>query len=275
MGVRVPKVTAQSQIDRLRDWFRPLPGAITAFSGGVDSSLVLYLSRMFLGASAVGCISVSPSLKRRDYAAAMAFAEGFGIPLEVIETRETEDPDYVANPPNRCWYCKTHLYRGLRVLQARFPDFVVLNGTNRDDLDDYRPGLLAAQEFQVRSPLADCGLTKADVRALARHFGLPNHDKPASPCLSSRVPYGQPVTPYRLGQIESAEEILHRHGFADVRVRHHGGEARVEVPADSIARLRGSFGQIAAEILALGFERCTLDGEGLVSGKLNRDLGKP
>jgi uncharacterized protein len=265
-------VPVQPQTDRLRDWFRPLPGTITAFSAGVDSSLVLYLSKRFLGRKAVGCISVSPSLKRKDYAAAIAFCDGYDIPLEVIETGEIDDAEYAANTPNRCWHCKTHLYRDLRTVQARYPGFVVVNGTNKDDLGDYRPGLRAAQDFQVRSPLAECGLTKADVRSLARHFGLPNHDKPASPCLSSRVPYGQAVTREKLRQIEAAEEVLNRYGFADIRVRHYGEEARIEVPEDSIAPLRASFNKIAAEIEALGFERCTVDSEGLVSGKLNRVL---
>jgi uncharacterized protein len=262
-------------MERLRDWFSPRPGAITAFSGGVDSSLVLYLSKQFLGANALGCISVSPSLKRKDYAAAIAFADEYGIPLEVIETREIDDVDYAANPPNRCWHCKTHLYRDMRNLQVRYPGFILLNGANLDDLGDYRPGLRAAEDFQVRSPLAECGLTKADVRALARHCGLPNQDKPASPCLSSRVPYGQPVTLAKLRQIEAAEEVLNRFGFADVRVRHYGDEARIEVPAGAIARLRTDFGKIAAEIEGLGFDRCTVDGEGLVSGKLNRALRAP
>jgi uncharacterized protein len=272
-GVPMPELTIRSPIDRLRDWFRPLPGTITAFSGGIDSSLVLYLSKMLLGANALGCISVSPSLKRKDYAGAIAFCDLYGIALEVVETREIEDADYAANPPDRCWHCKSHLYRDLRAVQVRHPGFLVLNGTNRDDLGDYRPGLRAAEAFQVRSPLVECGLTKADVRSLARHCGLPNHDKPASPCLSSRVPYGQPVTLDKLRQIEAAEEVLNRYGFADVRVRHHGEEARIEVPADSIARLWARFGTIAAEIEGLGFERCTLDWEGLVSGKLNRALG--
>jgi uncharacterized protein len=268
----MPTSTARSQIERLRAWFGPLPGAITAFSGGVDSALVLYLSRVFLGAGALGCISVSPSLKRSDYAAAVAFAEGYGIPLEPIETREIDDDGYAANPPDRCWHCKTHLYRDLRAVQERLPGFVLLNGTNRDDLGDYRPGLRAARELGVRSPLAECGLGKADVRSLARHLGLPNHDKPASPCLSSRIPYGQPVTREKLRQIEAAEAVLAGYGFDDVRVRHYGDEARVEVAAESIPRLRAGFGRIAAEIGELGFARCTLDDEGLVSGKLNRAL---
>jgi uncharacterized protein len=241
-------------------------------SGGVDSTLVLYLSRRFLGADAIGCISVSPSLKRRDLDEAVAFCERYDIPLEQIETRELADPDYAANPPDRCRHCKTHLYRALTVLADRHPGHILLNGTNRDDLGDYRPGLRAAADFKVRSPLADCGLTKADVRALAVHLGLPNHDKPASPCLSSRVPYGQPVTVEKLGQIEAAEALLNRRGFAEVRVRHHGAEARIEVPATELPRLRADFATIAEALASLGFARCTLDDEGLVSGKLNRAL---
>lgn len=262
----------KAHLDRLSRWFSPFPGSITAFSGGVDSALVLYLSRLCLGANARGCISVSPSLKRRDRDQAIAFCARYDIPLELIETREIDDPDYAANPPDRCWHCKTHLYRDLVAIAGRYPGFVLLNGTNSDDLGDYRPGLRAAEAFEVRSPLAECGITKADVRALARQLGLPNHDKPASPCLSSRVPYGQPVSVEKLGQIEAAEGVLNRRGFADVRVRHYGAEARIEVPRSDTERLRADLAAIAGEIESLGFERCTLDEEGLVSGKLNRVL---
>jgi uncharacterized protein len=262
----------QAHLDRLSDWFDPLSGSITAFSGGVDSALVLYLSKQFLGEQALGCISVSPSLKRKDRDEAIAFCERYDIALRLIETREIDDAGYAANPPDRCWYCKTHLYRDLTAIADRHPGYALLNGTNSDDLGDYRPGLRAATAFEVRSPLAECGITKAEVRALARHFGLPNHDKPASPCLSSRVPYGEPVSIEKLGQIEAAEGVLNRRGFIDVRVRHFGAEARIEVPGTDIARLRADFATIATEIEALGFERCSLDEEGLVSGKLNRVL---
>jgi uncharacterized protein len=261
-----------AKIDSLREWFRPHRGAITAFSGGVDSGLVLFLSGQFLGDDAFGCISVSPSLKRRDYAEAVGFCREYGIRLTSVETGEVDDPRYAANPANRCWYCKSHLYRHLATLRDRHSGFVLLNGTNLDDLGDHRPGLRAAEEFGVRSPLAECRLTKRDVRDLANHFGLPNREKAASPCLSSRVPYGQAVTREKLKQVEAAEQVLDRFGFSEARVRHYGAEARIEVPVKQIPQLEELFPDIAPAIESHGFARCSIDAEGLVSGKLNRVL---
>ena len=264
----------ETQFHALATWFESLPGTITAFSGGIDSTLVLYLSRQFLGDKGIGCMSISPSLKRRDYAFATEFCRRYDIHLEVIETQEIHDENYLANPANRCYFCKSHLYEDLQAVQARFPNYVLLNGTNTDDFGDYRPGLQAAREHAIRSPLADCGLNKQDVRALARHLGLPNWDKPASPCLSSRVPYGNRITEEKLRQIEAAEAILSAHGFEEVRVRHYDTEARIEVAASLLPQLKGQFEAFAPAILDLGFETCTIDGEGLVSGKLNRAIGQ-
>lgn len=258
---------------QLEQWFSAVDGTITAFSGGIDSSLVLFLSRRFLPKhKAIGCISASPSLKQRDFQLAQAFCQQYDIQLEVIQTREMEDENYLSNPHNRCYFCKSHLYQDLSVMREKYPGFWVLNGTNINDLGDYRPGLEAAKERRVHAPLADCGIDKAGVRALAKAFDLPNWDKPASPCLSSRVPYGMAITREKLRQIESAEAILLDHGFRDVRVRHYGDEARIEVPAPRLAELEACFSQVAPAIQALGFERCVMDREGLISGKLNRAL---
>lgn len=264
----------QDKIKKLESWFQTHQGTITAFSGGIDSTLVLYLSHKCLGDKAIGCISISPSLKRRDYAFAIDFCQERNIQLEVIETQEIFDEQYNSNPANRCYFCKNHLYLDLQKLKDKYPRHTVLNGTNTDDFGDYRPGLQAASEFEVRSPLAECGLSKADVRSLARYFDLPNWDKPASPCLSSRIPYGNVITENKLKQVEAAEEILHHYGFSEVRVRHYGEEARIEVPADRLNALRAHFTSIANAIRELGFEQCTIDGEGLVSGKLNREIGQ-
>lgn len=262
----------QTHFKELEQWFAKHTGTITAFSGGVDSSLVLYLSHRFLGDRAIGCISISPSLKRKDYSEAIEFCEQFGISLEIIETKETEDTNYLANPSNRCYFCKSHLYSDLVKLKEQFPGYTLLNGTNKDDYRDYRPGIKAANEHEIRSPLADCGLKKADVRALAKHFGLPNWDKPASPCLSSRVPYGDFITPYKLKQIEDAESFLNTLGFLEVRVRHYGQEARIEVPFEEVDRLKSRLDRIKAAFKNFGFDSCRVDPEGLVSGKLNRAL---
>lgn len=262
----------EHKLELLQNWFSQYQGSITAFSGGIDSALVLFLSHRFLGANGIGCISISPSLKRKDYAEAISFCEQFGIKLEVIETQEITDENYLSNPANRCYFCKSHLYADLNSLKDKYPDYALLNGTNKDDFKDYRPGIQAAKEHAILSPLADCDMRKEDVRALGKYFGLPNWDKPASPCLSSRVPYGDFITPKKLQQIEGAESILNNHGFLEVRVRHYGKEARIEVLEAEIPQLQLKLALIEPAIQALGFEYCTVDQEGLVSGKLNRAL---
>lgn len=260
------------KLKQLEDWFAPHQGTITAFSGGIDSALVLFLSNRFLGEKGIGCISISPSLKRKDYAEAIDFCKQFNIQLEIIETQEIKDENYLANPSNRCYFCKSHLYTDLSTLKDKFPGYIALNGTNKDDYKDYRPGIQAANEHNIYTPLADCGLTKETVRALAKQFGLPNWNKPASPCLSSRVPYGNFITPRKLQQIEGAETILNTHGFLEVRVRHYGTEAKIEVPFAEIEQLRTKIDSIQKAFEELGFENCIIDEEGLVSGKLNRVL---
>ena len=272
-----PQTGESSRLDdllkQLELWFKPHEGTLTAFSGGVDSALVLYLSKRFLGNRGMGVVADSPSLKRSDLELAKSFCEQFGISLRVIQTDELENADYGANPPNRCYFCKSNLYQKISDLRkAEFPAFQLLNGTNQDDRGDYRPGLLAADEQTVLSPLAACNVGKAEVRSLAKHLGIPVWNKPASPCLSSRIPYGQSVTKRKLSQIELAEAMLNRLGFEDVRVRHYGELARVEVPAESLDRLREVSGQVEAELLSLGFSEAQIDSEGLVSGKLNRVL---
>lgn len=262
----------EQKIEALRAWFEGIPGTITAFSGGVDSSLVLYLSKKFLKENAYGCISKSKSLKSKDFQVASDFCRQFDIPLKVIETTELYDENYNSNPSNRCFFCKNHLYTDLSEIAEQFPGYLVLNGTNKDDYKDHRPGIKAAVKHRIKTPLADCGLTKSDVREMAQYFGLPNWDKPASPCLSSRVPYGNAISASKLQQIENAESILNDYGFDDVRVRHYDREARIEVPSSQINELKEAFSPIQNSIKALGFDYCTIDEEGMVSGKLNRTL---
>lgn len=262
----------KDHLTRLESWFSSHGKTITAFSGGIDSSLVLYLSHHFLGQNAIGCISLSPSLKKKDYKEAVGFCEKYNIHLETIKTPEMNDEQYFSNPSNRCYFCKNHLYMGLESLKEKYPVHIALNGSNLDDLGDYRPGLQSAREFGIRSPLVECEINKKAVREIARYVGLSHWEKPASPCLSSRVPYGSTITFEKLRQIEEAEYILNDHGFADVRVRHFGGEARIEVPENRLEKLEELFPALSAKIKSLGFVSCTIDQEGLVSGKLNRAL---
>ena len=260
-------------MEDLKAWYGQCPGALVAFSGGVDSSLVAFLARHFLGAERVkAVISASPSLKLSDLEAAKHFAMGMDLPLEVITTTEMDKPDYFENPANRCYFCKHTLYDELLGLAGEYPGWWVLNGTNTDDTGDYRPGLKAAEEFKVRSPLVDCGVDKAGVRALAEHFNLVCWDKPASPCLSSRVPYGERITVDKLRQIEAAEALVTEAGFRINRVRHHGETARVEVERDAIGGLAAVQDRLKASIQALGFREVEFDTEGFVSGKLNRAI---
>ncbi|MEM1223546.1 MAG: ATP-dependent sacrificial sulfur transferase LarE [Verrucomicrobiota bacterium] len=260
-------------LKKLEDWFGNCPGALVAFSGGVDSSLVAFLASHYLGRDrALSVISASPSLKLSDLQEAKDFARINELNLTVITTREMEDPNYFNNPTNRCYFCKHTLYDELASLRDEYPKWWVLNGTNADDHGDYRPGLKAAAEFKVRSPLADCGLSKDEVRSLAVYFGLNCWDKPASPCLASRVPYGEQITIKKLRQIEHAEAVVKAAGFEINRVRHYGEKARIEVPQDCVERLGQHRCSIEPEILALGFKVVEFDEEGFVSGKLNRAI---
>ena len=260
-----------SDLEKLRDWFRECPGALVAFSGGVDSSLLAFLSQHFLGrAQTLAVISASPSLKLSDLDEAKDFALINDLSIRVITTKEMENPSYFSNPSNRCYFCKHTLYDELADLRKDYTGWWVLNGTNRDDLGDYRPGLKAADEFEVRSPLSDCGIDKEGVRALAAHFKLQCWDKPASPCLSSRVPYGEEITVKKLRQIEDAEALVKDAGFPINRVRHYGDTARVEVAEDFQTKLAENREAIAAGIRKLGFAQVDFDEEGFVSGKLNR-----
>lgn len=258
---------------KIEAWFAECPGALVAFSGGVDSSLVAFLASEHLGQErSIAVISASPSLKLSELDDAKGFAATHGIRLEIVVTREMENPNYLNNPSNRCYFCKHTLYDELSKLKEQYPNWWILNGTNTDDFGDYRPGLQAANEFEVRAPLAECGLDKEAVRALAAEYSLACWDKPASPCLSSRVPYGQEITVKKLRQIEVGEATLVEFGFPVSRVRHYGDMARLEVPSDAVGRLLELRESLAAAFLEIGFQTIELDEEGFVSGKLNRVL---
>ncbi|HEX3600818.1 MAG TPA: ATP-dependent sacrificial sulfur transferase LarE [Lacipirellulaceae bacterium] len=240
-----------------------------AFSGGVDSAVVAKAAQLALGDSAVAVTGTSAALAAGELAAAKELAQLIGVRHVVLETDEFADPNYVANRPDRCYHCKSELYMQLGNVAERLNVNVVVNGANADDLGDYRPGMKAANEHAVRSPLAECGFTKQDVRALAAEWKLPVAEKPATPCLSSRVAYGLEVTPERLAMIDHAEQFLRSLGFAEMRVRYHANEmARIEVPIEQVAELcepeiRKS---IVEEFTGLGFKFITLDLAGFRSG---------
>ncbi len=263
----------QHKLDQLQEWYSKRKGSIVAFSGGIDSTLVLFLARKFQGKeNTIGVISNSESLKKKDFQLAQTFCEDFDIQLETIKTEELADLRYNKNPENRCFFCKEHLFHDLQQVKEKHPDFDVLSGTNNDDLGDYRPGLQAAANYQILSPMVDCQLNKDELRQIAKHFELPNWDKPASPCLSSRIPYNHHITKEKLQQVEAAENLLNELGFSDVRVRHYGSYAQVEVQKGELEKLMAIENDVVERIKALGFAEVQIDREGLVSGKLNRVL---
>ena len=263
----------QDKIRELEIWFSKRKGSIVAFSGGIDSTLVLFLSRKFQGRqNAIGVISNSESLKSRDFKFAKDFCKSFDIHLEIIKTLELSDERYNTNPENRCYFCKEHLYHDLQSIKDKYPEFDVLSGTNRDDLGDYRPGLQAAAKYKVLSPMVDCKVAKEELRQIAKYFELPNWDKPSSPCLSSRIPYNHSITLEKLRQVEDAESILNEYGFNDVRVRHYGTYGKIEVKKDELERLLLVENEVVDKIRNVGFAELKIDREGLVSGKLNRVL---
>ena len=261
---------------RMVEIFLELQSVAVAFSAGVDSTLVLKVALDALGSDKVLAVTGrSDSLAAAELVEAGRIVADLEVEHVVLETDEFDNPNYVANPNNRCYFCKTSLYGHMsRVLVERGIKTIV-NGTNVDDLGDYRPGLDAAREHGVRSPLAEAGLTKADVRALSRQLDLPTHDKPAAPCLSSRIPYGEKVTPQKLAMIEAAERFLHDEmGVRECRVRHHNGIARIEVSPECVPVMaeRDNAVRIDVHFRSLGFTFVTLDLRGFRSGSLNETV---
>ena len=257
----------------LADWLRTRAPIAIGFSGGVDSAFLAVSARLTLGADRVlAIIGRSASYPAAQWAAARDVARAFDVPVLELDTAELDDPRYAANPSNRCYYCKTELWSKL-VPVARARGFAtVADGTNADDVSDWRPGAQAAREHGVASPLAELGFTKQHIRDASRRLGLPTWQQPSSPCLSSRLPYGIEVTPARLKQIERAEEALRTLGVTgDLRVRYHEDLARVELGADELPRWLETrrLGLLRDAILATGFERVAVDLRGFRSGSLN------
>lgn len=258
--------------DRLLMVLGDMPSVAVAFSGGIDSTVVAKAAALALGERAVAVTADSPSVARRELTEACELARLIGIRHVVVPTREFDNPEYAKNDGSRCYYCKTELYSTVQWLLPELGVTLMASGANLDDRGDYRPGLAAAAEHAVRHPLQEAGFTKADVRALARFWELPTWDKPASPCLASRMAPGVVVTPERAERVERAEAVLHQLGVRECRVRYHEGDvARVEVPAEDVSRLAADpvRTELARALRALGFKFVSLDLDGFRSGSLN------
>lgn len=268
-----PQDTAiSSKLDRLRKHLLGLRRVAVAFSGGVDSTFVLKAAVDALGAENVLAMTgASASVSQAELDDAVRMAQHIGVAHEVINPGEFDNPNYLANPENRCYFCKTSLYSSMKLALRGRGDWAIVNGTNTDDLGDYRPGIKAAAEHGVTSPCVEAGLAKREIRELSRDWGLPVHDKPASPCLSSRVQYGEAITPEKLRMIERAEAFLRALGLRECRVRHHDRLARIEAPAEWIDRLAAADvrARVDAAFREIGYQYVALDLRGFRSGSLN------
>src|ERR1041385_3528868 len=267
-------MNAIAKEERLRGLFRELESVIVAYSGGVDSSYVAYVANAELGPRAVCITGQSASLPEFQRAEIDRVVEQFGFQHEVIRTDELENPNYRANNPDRCFFCKDELYTKLESVARGRGIQTIVDGSTVDDLGDYRPGRQAAAQHAVRSPLIEVGLSKSEVRELSRRAKLPTWDKPASPCLSSRIAYGTTVTIERLSKVDRGEEILREFGFREFRVRHHDQLVRLEISQAEMDRIlrKDIFKELAARFRELGFKYVTLDLEGFRSGSMNEVL---
>ena len=293
---------AAEKYQRLRSLLESYGSCLVAYSGGVDSVFLAYVARDVLGDKSLAAIADSPSLPRREFDEALALAKQFGFPVKVVRTHEFDNPSYLANPNNRCYFCKHELFTELAPLASAEGFSVLAYGENASDVGDYRPGAVAAAEFQVRAPLKEAGLTKSEIRQLSAGLGLPTADKPQMACLSSRIPYGEAVSPEKLRMIEAAENVLRDLGFYDLRVRHHelgAGPrtnasdnnlktpsatplspvlhlARIEVGPSEMPKFlaNGNSLKVADALKAVGYAHVTLDLQGYRRGSTNEVLNK-
>ncbi len=272
-----PHRTLDDKLELLERILRPLGRVLIGYSGGVDSAMLAVAANRVLGDGAVAVTADSESYASGELEAAAQLAAQFGIRHEVVRTRELDNPDYASNPVNRCYFCKQELFTHMEKLAGEMDVSHILYGQNADDVGDFRPGAQAASERGVRAPLQEAGMTKADVRALARRWGIPVWNRPAMACLSSRFPYGTPVTAEGLRMVDAAERALRECGFEQLRVRHHVDVARIELPADDLGTLLQTaalHSKIAKALSDLGYEISCVDLRGFRSGSLNEVLGK-
>ncbi|PIG91173.1 ATP-dependent sacrificial sulfur transferase LarE [Gloeocapsopsis sp. IPPAS B-1203] len=264
----------ETKLAQLQALFQDMEQALIAYSGGVDSTLVAKIAFDVLGDRALAMTAVSPSLLPEELEDAKIQAVQIGIAHQIIQTHEMDNPNYTANPVNRCYFCKSELHDTLKPLAQQMGYPYIVDGVNADDLRDYRPGIQAAKERGVRSPLAEVGVTKAEVRQMSQQLGLPWWDKPAQPCLSSRFPYGEEITVAKLQRVGRAEMYLRRLGLQNLRVRSEGDTARIELPPEKIKEfvLTTDLQTLVGAFQEFGFVYVTLDLEGYRSGKLNQVL---
>jgi pyridinium-3,5-biscarboxylic acid mononucleotide sulfurtransferase len=262
------------KLEQLQRLFAEMDKALIAYSGGIDSTLVAKIAYDVLGDRAIAVTAESPSLLPEDLEDARIQAAEIGIPHKIVQTHEIDNPNYASNPVNRCYFCKSELHDTLKPLALEWGYPYVVDGVNADDLHDYRPGIQAAKERGARSPLAEVGITKAEVREIAKQLGLPWWDKPAQPCLSSRFPYGEEITIAKLQRVGRAEVYLRRLGWKNIRVRSEGETARIEVLPDQVKEfvLQTDLPSLVEAFQGYGFLYVTLDLEGYRSGKLNQVL---
>lgn len=267
-------VDASAKEERLRALMRKIGTLLVAYSGGVDSSYLAYIATSELGENALCVLGISPSVSSVQREESASTAKKFGFRFSIVETDEFSDPNYVANPSNRCYFCKSELFEKLIAVAKSQGITTIVDGTNFDDIAEHRPGRLAADEKSVRSLLVEAGMTKQDIRERSRLHGLPTWDKPSSPCLSSRIAYGVPVTIERLTKIEKGEALLRNYGFREFRLRVHGDLARIEVSPEELEKIldRRIIQTLSQGIKKLGFRYVTLDLQGYRSGALNEAL---
>jgi uncharacterized protein len=269
------KLNVEENLEQLKKTLREMGTVLIAYSGGVDSSFLAVTAHEVLGQNSLAVFASSPVAPPMEKEAAESLAHQFGLRFRIIESNEMANPDFVANPPERCYYCKRELFSELKPIALAEGLKWVADGTNADDLSDYRPGRKASAEAGIRSPLLEVGLTKAEIRQLSRTQGLPTWDRPASPCLASRIPYGIPVTAETLNKIAQGEKYLHNLGLRQVRLRHHGDIARIELDQPDMAKIiKTDIRQgIIEHFKALGYKYVTLDLTGYRTGSLNEFLG--